>query len=57
MQNFQRSHISSSESSEDDSSDGSSSESSQDEKEPKAIANGDVDLHKTEHRKKVGRHC
>ncbi|CAH1634926.1 unnamed protein product [Spodoptera littoralis] len=42
----------SSSSSEDDSSDRSSSESSQDEKDPKAIANGDVDSHKTEHRKK-----
>ncbi|KAJ8720509.1 hypothetical protein PYW08_005974 [Mythimna loreyi] len=43
--------ISSSESSEDESSDGSSSESSQDDKD-KAIVNGDVDSHKTEHRKK-----
>ncbi|XP_035442787.2 ubinuclein-1 isoform X2 [Spodoptera frugiperda] len=42
----------SSSSSEEDSSDRSSSESSQDEKDPKAIANGDVDSHKTEHRKK-----
>ncbi|XP_022823567.1 yemanuclein-like isoform X2 [Spodoptera litura] len=42
----------SSSSSEDDSSDRSSSESSHDEKDPKAIANGDVDSHKTEHRKK-----
>ncbi|CAH0664176.1 unnamed protein product [Spodoptera exigua] len=42
----------SSSSSEEDSSDRSSSGSSEDEKDPKAIANGDVDSHKTEHRKK-----
>ncbi|KAJ0172806.1 hypothetical protein K1T71_011945 [Dendrolimus kikuchii] len=42
----------SSSSSEDDSSESSSESESQDEKEPKAIANGAVDSHKTEHRKK-----
>ncbi|XP_026740729.1 yemanuclein [Trichoplusia ni] len=42
----------SSSSSEDESSESSSESESQDEKDPKAIANGDIDCHKTEHRKK-----
>ncbi|XP_068623111.1 yemanuclein isoform X2 [Battus philenor] len=42
----------SSSSSEDESSESSSESESQDEKDPKAIANGDLDSHKTEHRKK-----
>ncbi|XP_075981948.1 yemanuclein isoform X3 [Anticarsia gemmatalis] len=42
----------SSSSSEEESSESSSESESQDEKDPKAIANGDVDSHKTEHRKK-----
>ncbi|CAH0591459.1 unnamed protein product [Chrysodeixis includens] len=42
----------SSSSSGDESSESSSESESQDEKDPKAIANGDIDCHKTEHRKK-----